>query len=28
VDIPLDIQWTIEEYDGDEWVAEVHRTWR
>lgn len=28
VDIPIDVQWTIEEYDGDEWVAEVHRTWR
>ena len=28
VDIPLDIQWAIEEYDGDEWVAEKHRTWR
>jgi len=27
VDIPLDIQWTIEEYDGCEWVAEKHRTW-
>jgi len=28
VDIPIDVQWTIEEYDGDEWVAEQHRTWR
>ncbi len=28
VDIPVDVQWTIEEYDGDEWVAEQHRTWR
>jgi hypothetical protein len=28
VDIPLDIQWAIEEYDGDEWVIEKHRTWR
>jgi hypothetical protein len=28
VDIPLDIQWAIEEYDGDEWVVEKHRTWR
>jgi hypothetical protein len=27
VDIPLDIQWFIEEYDGNEWVAEKHRTW-
>ena len=28
VDIPDDVEWTIEEYDGNEWVAEVHRTWR
>jgi hypothetical protein len=28
VDIPLDIQWTIEDYDGDEWVTEKCRTWR
>lgn len=28
VDIPSDIEWTIEEYDGAEWVAEKHRTWR
>jgi hypothetical protein len=27
VEIPDDVQWTIEEYDGLEWVAEVHRTW-
>jgi|TARA_R110000868_G_scaffold313729_1_gene574693 hypothetical protein len=27
VDIPLDVQWFIEEYDGNEWVAEKHRTW-
>ena len=27
VDIPTDVQWTIEEYDGMEWVAEKHRTW-
>lgn len=27
VDIPDDVNWTIEEYDGNEWVAEVHRTW-
>jgi len=27
VDIPDDIEWQIEEYDGMEWVAEVHRTW-
>ena len=28
VTIPDDVQWHIEEYDGCEWVAEVHRTWR
>lgn len=27
VDIPDDVEWTVEEYDGLEWVAEVHRTW-
>lgn len=27
VEIPEDVKWTIEEYDGAEWVAEVHRTW-
>lgn len=27
VDIPDDVQWYIEEYDGNEWVAEKHRTW-
>jgi len=28
VEIPDDVDWYIEEYDGDEWVAERHRTWR
>ena len=28
VTIPDDVDWIIEDYDGDEWVAEVHRTWR
>jgi len=28
VDIPDDVEWEIEEYDGNEWVAERHRTWR
>lgn len=28
VDIPDDVEWEIKEYDGNEWVAEVHRTWR
>jgi hypothetical protein len=27
VEIPDDVEYTIEEYDGIEWVAEVHRTW-
>lgn len=28
VDIPLDVQWFIEDYDGWEHVSEKHRTWR
>ena len=28
VEIPDDVEWEIEEYDGIEWVAEVHRTWK
>ena len=27
VEIPDGVEWQIEEYDGNEWVAEVHRTW-
>ena len=27
VEIPADVEWEIAEYDGNEWVAEVHRTW-
>jgi hypothetical protein len=27
VEIPADVKWGIAEYDGMEWVAEVHRTW-
>lgn len=27
VTIPQDVPWTIQEYDGLEWVAEQHRTW-
>jgi len=27
VEIPDDVDWNIEEYDGMEWVAEAHRTW-
>ena len=28
VEIPTDAAWEIAEYDGNEHVAEVHRTWR
>ena len=28
LEIPDNIGYTIEEYDGTEWVAETHRTWR
>lgn len=28
VEIPDGVAWRIEEYDGLEWVAEEHRTWR
>lgn len=28
VDIPDEVEWQIDEYDGLEWVAEKHRTWR
>lgn len=27
VEIPDDIKWSIEEYDGMEWVSENHQTW-
>lgn len=27
VEIPDDVDWYVEEYDGNEWVAEKHRTW-
>jgi len=27
VDIPDDVEWQIDDYDGLEWVAEKHRTW-
>ena len=27
VEIPDDVEWEIAEYNGIEWVAEVHRTW-
>ena len=28
IEIPDNVEWQIEEYDGMEHVAEVHRTWR
>lgn len=28
VEIPGDVDWQIDEYDGNEWVAEKHRTWK
>ena len=27
VEIPADVEWQIDEYDGAEWVAEKHRVW-
>jgi hypothetical protein len=27
IEIPADVEWQIGEYDGNEWVAEKHRTW-
>lgn len=27
VEIPDDVDWEIQEYDGIEWIAEKHRTW-
>lgn len=27
VDIPNDVEWQVEEYDGREWIAEKHRVW-
>lgn len=28
IEIPDDVDWEVEEYDGNEWIAEKHRTWR
>lgn len=28
VEIPEDIKWLVQEYDGTEWIAEKHRTWK
>lgn len=27
IETPDGVSWQVEEYDGKEWVAEVHRTW-
>lgn len=27
VEIPDDVEWEVEEYDGSEWISEKHRTW-
>jgi len=27
VEVPDDVEWVIQEYDGAEWVAEKHRIW-
>lgn len=27
VEIPDDVEWEIDDYDGLEWVSEKHRTW-
>ena len=28
IEIPNGVEWQIEEYDGLEWIAEKHQTWR
>jgi hypothetical protein len=27
VEVPGDVDWIVQEYDGAEWIAERHRTW-
>jgi len=27
VEVPDDVEWAIDEYDGAEWIAEKHRVW-
>ena len=27
VEVPADVKWELKEYDGNEWIAEEHRTW-
>lgn len=28
VEIPAEVEWEVCDYDGVEWIAEKHRTWR
>lgn len=28
VEIPDDVEWILQDYDGVEWIAEKHRTWK
>jgi len=28
VEIPDDVDWCVQDYDGYEWIAEKHRTWK
>ena len=28
IEIPNGVEWVVDEYDGLEWVAEKHQTWR
>lgn len=28
VEIPADVDWIIQDYDGYEWIAEKHRVWQ
>jgi hypothetical protein len=27
VEVPGDVKWIVQDYDGAEWIAEEHRTW-
>jgi hypothetical protein len=27
IEVPDYVEWELEEYDGNEWIAEKHRTW-
>lgn len=28
VEVPSEVEWQLEEYDGIEWIAEKHRIWK